>query len=207
MAATDILTTAEARSAINVSVSTLDTELALHVSGISQRIDALCGPVVARTVTTERHDGGKSFVILRYTPVLSITSVTEYVDGVASTLTAETLTSRVTNNYLLDTADKFSARIYRRESGADSTFSSGRLNIAVTYSAGRVADTASVTEIFKLAATAILRRTWKREQSAWAQRPGVFMEEDTTGADGFYRAVDPLVREFLAAELLPPTVI
>lgn len=76
---------------------------------------------VARTVTGEVHDGGRSEIVLNKPHVLSVTSATE--DGVAVT---DTLRVR--------------SGIVRRFSGATSftpiTWSSGTGNVLVTYQAG-----------------------------------------------------------------------
>lgn len=206
MATNDLLSLAEAKTALNITNTAHDTEVQLFLTGMSTRIDGLCGPVVIQTVTTERHDGGKSFIVPRLVPVSTVTSVTEYDDAVSQALTAETITSQLTDMFLLDTSLKFYPRIWRRESGSDSRFPTGRLNVAVTYVAGRVATTATVGTNFKLAAAAILRRVWKRETSSWAQRPSYTDESSTGQPEGFYRAIDPMVREFLNDELLPMAV-
>ena len=206
MATNDLLTIAEARTAVNVPSAAMDTELQLYLTGISDRIDALCGPVVARTVTAERHDGGTGHVLPRVVPVYSVTTVTEYEDGVAQVLTAETITSRPADAYMLDTTLKFRPLIRRRESGTDTTYPADRLNVSLTYSAGRVADTASVDERFKVTAAAILRRLWKREQSMWARTASYGDEGGEGRSEGFFKAVDPMIREFLADEVLPPSV-
>lgn len=207
MATTDILSSTEARTACNISGSSLDTELALFISGITARIDALCGPVVARTITDEKHNGGSRFIVPRYTPLYSVTTLTEYVGTTGAALTAESLSSQPASAYLLDTSCPHHPYIRRRETGGDATFPSGRLNVVLTYKAGRYADTASVSEKFKLATTAILRRAWKREQSLWAQRPAFADEGESGRAEGFYRAIDPMVQEFLRDELLPPVAV
>jgi hypothetical protein len=203
MAATDLLSMADARSTVNVTLDTHDTELQTMLSGISARIDAICGPVVARAVTDERHDGGVQHLIPRQVPVYSVTSVTEYENGAGTVLAAETLTSQAASAYLLRTHPRFRPPIVRRGSGADSIFPSGTENVVLSYSAGRVADTASVEPKFAAAAAAILRRAWKREQSLWAQRPSQVPMDEVAPPTGFFKVIDPMIREFLADEVLP----
>ena len=203
MATTDLLTLAEARSAINISGTGQDDELQLYLSLVSRRIDALCGPVVSRAVT-ENHDGGGNHIIPRLAPVLSITSLTEYSGTTGTALSAESVSSQPASAYLLDTSMRMFHRIWRRSSGSDATFPTGRQNVVLVYNAGRVASTATVTTDFKGACAAILRRLWKREQSGWAQSPGYAVDEG--GAERFYKAVDPMVMELLGHELLPPGV-
>lgn len=199
----DVLTLAEAKTAINTDSADHDTELALHITAVSRRLDDLCGPVVQRTVTDELHDGGCHRLLLRHTPIVSVTSVTEYVSTTSTALSAESNASKPASGYLLE-ADGHYVSVRRRRGNTDATFPNGRRNVAVTYEAGRATDTASVDELFKLAAASILRRLWKRESSAWAQAPSYFADvDDPSPTVGFYRAVDPMVNELLADELAP----
>lgn len=201
----DLLTIAEARSAVNLPTgdTSHDTELELFVTGISGRIDELCGPVVQRTVSGERHDGGGRRVLLDRQHVESVSSVSEWSGTTETVLTEETDASKPSQGFLLD-GDIY-AWVYRRSGDADARFPTGRRNVVVTYTAGRYADTASVGSTFKLAAASVLRRMWKREQSSWAQSPDFFPDtENPTAGLGFFKAVDPMVKELLAGELLPP---
>lgn len=196
----DIVTLAEAYEAINNPSGTgHDTELARWITGVSRRIDELCGPVVIRTTTNEGHNGGGSFFHLRQTPVDSVTSVIEYRHETATTLTAETNTNRPADAYLTDLRGHY-ARITRRSGGADAPFPFGRLNVVATYEAGRAADTASVDPQFKLAAGSILRRLWQREAGAWARGGDPFMNAGS-GSAGFFNAFDQIIKELLKDEL------
>lgn len=205
MATNDLLTLAEAKTALNLeaSATTHDTELALWITAVSTRIDKLCAPVVIRTVTDETHDGGRSCIRLRKAPVseasaTTVTSVSEYDQTTLTALTAETNGSKPAQAFAFD---QVLGLLYRRSSGSDASFVSGRGNVLVTYQAGRYSATATVDALFKLAAGAILRRLWQREQGAWATGGDPFVE--STGS-GFFNAVDPMVKELLGDELLPP---
>lgn len=209
MAATDVLTLAEAKTALNTNSGTgNDTEITLWITAVSARLDDLCGAVVIRTVTDEVYDGGRSFLPLRQAPVsktsaTTVTTVKEYASTTLTTLTAETNDSKPSDGFLFDPTLGF---LYRRASGSGGTFASGRQNVLVTYDAGRYATTADVDGRFKLTAGAILRRLWHREQGAWA-RGGDPFEPGAAGAAGFFKTVsDTMIREFLADELRPPVV-
>lgn len=206
MAVNDLLTLVEARSAVNLpaGAGAHDADLQLFVSGLSRRVDQLCGSVVIRTVTAERHDGGTHRIWLEKSPASSITSVSEWLDTTQTVLAAETDGVKPADAYLLGNTGPLSF-IRRRNAGTDARFARGRENVVATYQAGRYADTASVDSLFKLAAGAILRRIWKREQSSWAQAPDFFPDtEDPRPGLQFFKAVDPMITEFLADELLPP---
>jgi hypothetical protein len=210
MAARDLLSMEEARRAVNLpnpaSPSAHDDDLQLYVTGISGRVDKLCGPVVQRAVTGERHNGGRCKVLLAQQHVASVTSVAEWSGTTETTLTGETDASKPGAGYLLDSgAGGIYAWVYRRSGDADAVFPPGRRNVIASYVAGRYADTDSVDETFKLAAGAVLRRMWKREESSWAHAPDFFADtENPAPSLGFFKAVDPMLKELLADELLPP---
>lgn len=210
MAARDLLSLEEARRAVNLpnptAVNAQDTTLQLFVTGLSGRVDKLCGPVVQRAVTGERHNGGRSKVLLDLQHVASVTSVVEWAGTTQTALTAETDGTKPANGFLLDPGDGgIYAWVWRRSGNADATFPVGRRNVVVAYTAGRYTATATVDETFKLAASAVLRRLYKREQSSWAQSPSYFEDTDNPAPSvGFYKAVDPMIKELLCDELLPP---
>ncbi len=172
MATLDVLTLAEAKSAVNLTnQAQYDTELAAWITAVSLRLDKAVGPIVRRAVTAELHDGGKSKVRTELWPVNTFTTVTEYLFTTPTVLTRETNVSKPDNAYIAEPyrADPtlFSGRIVRRNSGSDFRFPSGRENVEITYDAGRFLNTASVDEFFKLGARLLLEHLWN------AQRPNV----------------------------------
>ena len=158
----DILTLAEARAAIDIGASDTshDTVLAAVITAMSYRFDDEFGPVVVRTITSEAHDGGSDRVVLRYRPVSSVTTATEYDGTTAQVLTAETNSTKPDNAYLLERGGK-SGILRRRSANADARFPSGRQNVVVTYVAGRFASTSVVDQRFKDAARVALVNRWQ----------------------------------------------
>jgi hypothetical protein len=205
----DVLTLPEAYAAINDPASAEagsganDDRIASWITGVSRRMDALCGPVVQRSVT-DWHSGTQhgrlESILLRETPVASMTSVTEYQYGTPLLLNAETATDLPSSAYLLDNRKHY-AVIYRREGGFNWWFYPGIRNIEAVYMAGRAANTAAVDELFKLGAGLIMRRLWTREAGRWAAGGDVFDDAAPANGIGFFKAVDPMIREFLASEL------
>ena len=199
---TDIITLGEAYQAINNPAATgHDDELRRWISAVSERIDDMCGPVVQRTITSELHNGGCDRIWLKHGPAASITTLTEYDFTTATVLTAETNASKPADAYLLETIGALSF-VWRRTSGGDGRFPPGRLNVDVTYVAGRYADTASVGPQFKLAIEQILRRLWARDGGAWARGGDPF----DTGSPAFFDAFKQSVHEFLNDDLRGPAV-
>jgi hypothetical protein len=204
--ALDLLTLDEAKRALNIPLAdtTFDTEVASYVTAVSQRLDDLCGPVVKRTITDEVHDGGYEYIFPNHTPVLSVTSVAQYSSGTATTLTAETVGTSTTANYLLIGGGTHESVIRRRSTWSDTSFPAGRSNVVITYVAGRFNDTGSVTPKFKQGAAKMLSLLWKGDQGAGTVTFGAPTELDGIGVVGF--AVPRAVTDLLAYEIRPPAV-
>lgn len=205
MATTDVLTLDEAKRVVDLTGSTTqDTELQARITTVSERLDKLIGPIVVRTVTGERRDGGYRSVFLRHYPITSITSVTEYRGTTATSLSEETLDSHPVDAYLAGqyTPDPslLSQRLYRRRNGDDEHFARGLLNIEVSYEAGRFADTASVGERYKNAAALMLKNLWRSQQSS----SGEFGEFTVPQSNFPTFAVPKAVREMLQGEIQQP---
>lgn len=197
----DLLSLDEAKRALNIPLAetTHDTELASYITAVSRRIDGMCGPVVIRTVTGEVHAGGSSMLFPRYSPVATITSVIEYVGTMATTLAAESNSTKTANDYLIG-ADGYV--VYRRSTGSDSVFPAGRSNVVMTYTAGRHANTAAVDPRFKQAAAIFLSHLWRFEQGQGSTTFGAF--EEGLGIPSF--GTPNAVKDLLADELRPPVV-
>lgn len=179
----DLLTLAEAKQALRIGAgdSTEDDLLASYITAVSRELDRVAGHTVALTVTDELHDGtnssGRGYrrkIILRHRPVIAVTTVIEHRSGNPLTLTPESTTQQPVDAYLADRYDPdpalFNGHIRRRTSGEDAWFEYGRQNIAVTYTAGRVASTSDVDARFKHAARITLENLWRdREPGLEAQ--------------------------------------
>lgn len=182
MATLDVLALAEAKDGLNEEASVgLDNELPGWITAVSQRLDKLVGPIVRRTVTSEKHNGGEPVIHLRLWPVYSITTVTEYENAAATILTAETNLSQPADAYIVDSyepaltladgtqLDLLSRSVYRRSSGSDTRFPAGRRNVDVAYVPGRFVNTASVDERYKKAAILCLQNIWQSQRIGTAR--------------------------------------
>jgi len=119
-------------------VTTTDAELQGFLDAATPVIENICGPILTRTVTAEKHDGGEGFrisLVVRQRPILAVSSVTEYAGDVATVLTQVTDPSAGTDfSY---TVDLETGTITRRgSSGGVIPFYGGVDNILVTYTAG-----------------------------------------------------------------------
>lgn len=196
----DVLTLNEAKAAIGTASTANVTRLAMFVTGISRRIDDICGPVVVRAVT-ERHSGGGCAVRLRQTPVSSVTTVVEWdTAGTSTSLAAEDDDTKPANGFLLVNHHKHDAVVLRRSGGGTRNYVSGIDNIVVTYQAGRYASTAAVDPVFKLHAADILAFQWQQASPVWAQSPNGFDDIGGFAARGFL-SIDEMIRRRFGAEL------
>ena len=157
MGVLDVVTLDEAETELGIDP---DTRVLLsgYITSVSRLLDQACGPIVKRTITDEKHNGGSSYLLLDHYPVASVTTVTEY-SGLTGTLLTEETVSTAPNGFLLD-----GSALIRRAGKNDSAWAYGRGNVLVTYVAGRYDDTLSVDERFKRAAIVTLANLWRREQ-------------------------------------------
>ena len=202
----DVLTLPEGKSALNLSGTTAhDGVLPGWITAVSRRLDKLVGPVVQRTITAEKHNGGVKRIFLKRFPNTSITSVTEYDGTTATVLTAETNALKPSDGYIVDDysedATYLSNIINRRGDGADATFAVGRKNIEATYVAGRFANTASVDERFKRGGALMLQNLWRAMQDGTGQ----VGEFDVPQSIFPTFAVPRSVRELFDGEIQDPT--
>lgn len=194
----DVLTLAEAKAEVGITAgSTYDTQLEQLITAISRRLDDVCGPIITRTVTDELHNGGGNWIRVKYRPIATVTSITEYRYTTAQALAAETLTTKSSNDYLLD--DARVGRLFRRTGGSDSTFPCGRRNVALTYTAGRGA---TADQRFKEAARICLKHLWRAENTTGSATfgPADPLEPFVPGVPTF--AIPRAALELIADELL-----
>lgn len=190
----DVLALAEAKQILSIgSVDTTDdVNLARAVTAVSRRLDELVGPVVQRPVSGEMHNGGYCTVELLQAPVAAVTAVTEngvvLVEG----------TDWVGDRYKPDPA-LYDGFIVRRSGNYDIPFTSGRLNVVVSYTAGRYADTATVGAVYREAAGLMLRNLWRSYQESVGQ----VGEFDTPVQNFPAFAVPNAVRDLLHTEVQP----
>ena len=137
----------DVKTHLNVPDS-VGTQYDEELRGVIAAATAACadytGRTLIRTSVTETYSGGASSIILRRTPVQSITSVTEN----GSAVTA----------FVLDE----DGILYRGTTTSISTWSPGVKNISVTYVAGY----ADVPTAFRMAVLRMCEHLWQRTQQA-----------------------------------------
>jgi hypothetical protein len=168
MGATDIITLQEAKDFLNITSSNYDTELPLFVSAASQMWVRRVGPVAGSVSYDEWYSGGRPTIVLRHTPVQSVTAVTEALNtSLAYTLTAEVLDGQTGGDAYGYTIDKDLGLLVRRMNGIAANFAPGINNVRVTYVAGF----ATTPEDIKIAVKVLTKRLWDSQRGG-TTRPG-----------------------------------
>ena len=194
----DVLTQAEARTAVGYKGHDTDDVLAMSVAAVSSVLDQRCGPVVQRTVTAEIIETRyRPRIEVGYGPVTSWTSVEE-ADGAAvrslsfagfgETGDVRALPWRTTSAPFSGVLERVDALWWPR--------------VRVTYVAGRYADTASVDPMFKRASILMLKNVWGDMQDGIVQVGEFTMPASRWPSHGWPNAV----RDMLRDELLLPGI-
>ncbi|MBT9255378.1 hypothetical protein KMZ30_07305 [Phycicoccus sp. KQZ13P-1] len=145
MATTDLLTLDDARRACLIpdGVTDRDSDLAgTYVPAVTDVVEDVVGPVVARTFTRTELGGGEAVVL----PHVGVSAVSVTVAGAAVASTG----------FVVDEA----AGIVWASSGA---FGGTTDEVVVTYTAGVATSTADVPAPIRLAARMILAWMWRRD--------------------------------------------
>lgn len=156
---------AEVKLQLGKTDTTDDPELAGFIDGVVAVIEYLTGPIVS-TVFTEWHDGGRDTICPLRLPVVSVTSVTEYLGTMTYALTVVADPS-VATLYSV-TVDSVTGTITRRVVGGTSCFAPGRRNIQVVYNAGF----ATVPPNVRWAALELVRKNWTSTQNGRGRGSG-----------------------------------
>ncbi|REE62126.1 gp6-like head-tail connector protein [Streptomyces sp. 3212.3] len=182
-----LLTLADAKAQLNIKSDTDDDELLTYVNSVTTVIEEYIGPVEPREVFEQHNaEGGRRTLVLRKSPVLSLTSVEPLLSGGVS--------------YPVDglVLDQDTGQVYRRDRGWF------RGLLGVTLQAGRTDPDPTIN----LAARMLVQHLWRTQRPA---RSGAVAGsgDDYSASEpipGFGYAVPNRVLELLAPYRLPPGV-
>lgn len=138
-AGTRILGLSETKAHLNIPATSVanDNELRGFIDAAGEICEAVCGPILTRTVV-EYHDGGSGRIFLRKWPTLSVTTVVEtWWAGANFTLTQEADLGVGPSTGYDYTFDRERGFIERRRAFMACSFMPGSNNIKITYLAGR----------------------------------------------------------------------
>lgn len=139
----ELVTLADVKDHLNIPDTSQDIELQGFIDAATDFIQDQTGPIIGRNCS-ETFSGGGPVICLRNPPVLSVTSVTEYVGPVAYVLTQVQLGDS-TGSYAFSLDSAESGILRRRfNGGLAGQFAGGMYNIQVEYVAGSEVVRASV---------------------------------------------------------------
>ena len=186
---TGICTVAEAKLQIGKTVTTDDSELQSYIDSITAPIEFICGPVLSASVTEWHHYPCSDVLVLRTSPVQSVTSITEYLGATAYTYSAAAdPTAGGSYTYLLEAEQ---GKVSRIVAGGWPLEFTGR--VKVVYSVGYAAVPADIP----LAARLIVQHLWRTQQGG-AGLPSL-SDEPTAVVPGFSYAIPQRAAELLLA--------
>jgi hypothetical protein len=135
-APTAIVTLADVKDFIGIPTAqtTKDTVLQRWIDAATAWATYVSDAIIPTTYTNEVHSGGGPTIVLFNTPIVSVTSIIEYVGTTAFALTASEAGVNQTYGYSIDNAA--AGIISRRWNGMVGSFIGGRNNVVVTYQAG-----------------------------------------------------------------------
>lgn len=140
-------------------ISLDDDQVQQFIDTATDIVEDLAGPVVRQTVT-EWHDGGHDLIILNSTPVLGVTSVTEYNGSTSQVIADEPEDGGAFTDYGFR-VNTDAGLIYRTAGGYSSAWS-GRVKIV--YVAGRT----DVPANMRMAALEAVRLLYSKSQGMGA---------------------------------------
>jgi len=195
---TSLVTLADAKTHMNITATTWDTEIQGFIDDATPVVEDIVGPVI-QVAFDEWYDGGGMFLSVRHRPIVSVTSVTEYIGTSAYTLTGVATPDLGTSySYTFEP----SGRVIRRSGGGGMRpFPVGVSNVRVVYVAGR----ATVPPNVRLGALELIRHLYQLSQQGG--RPafgGGAAEEGPWAPSGF--AVPTRVLELLAPNRRHPSI-
>lgn len=169
---------------MNLLTVTNDDELLRFVLAAEKAIGHRTGPLAPVSVT-EKHDGGRTLIILHNPRAVSLTGVT-YTDGRTTTL----------SDFDLDTDTGILYWGY----GTAGAFTSGCRNVIVQYRAGF----SPLPEDLRQAVKELVRHLWKTQRGAdTGARPGFTDTQDAEPVAGSFSSWPPRVQELVAPYSTP----
>ena len=199
MAVTDIVAVPDVKDFLNITSSTFDGRLALFLSTASTMIQNRIGPVAGSPAYDVWYDGGETQILLRHTPVQSITAINEsYGGSLAFALTEQIVDLPSSAGGLYGySLNKSSGVLTRRVSGVAVPFAWGTLNIHITYVGGYAVAPADL----QLATLLLVQHMWAVERGG-SKRPGQG-GDDTAGGGKDSDAWPQRVEEILENYYIP----
>ena len=203
----DVLTLAEAKHVLKFAPTdtSSDSTLTQVITAVSRRLDNAIGPTIVRSVTDERHDGGRSKIELYFSPVTAVQAITEYQSSSAKLLTEKQPGQLPTDGWhgerYRPNPRLYSGIIVRMCDDYEYRFWAGKGNVVCSYSAGRSTSTPDVDDRIKEGAALFLRSWWRAYEQSVAT-----MGEFEVATQTFPQCAIPMATKEMLRDLwLPQT--
>jgi hypothetical protein len=190
-----IVTLAETKTFLNITTTAFDVQVGTFIDAASEMIVRRIGPVAGSPTYDEWYSGGAAQILLRHSPVQSVTSVTESFGPIAYTLTPQVLDAGAIGAYGYS-LDVPAGLLTRRVSGIAAPFASGVQNVHVVYVAGYATPPADLVLACKL----LLQHMWVTQRGG-SKRPGQGGDDEWTPDQ--LRAFPPRVEQIMANHYVP----
>lgn len=160
MAATDLVTLSEVKTALNITVTDHDSRLSALITNTSARILAYLQTAVVHETVTEKHFGGKKRIYLKKYPYVSDIAI---IDGKGNTMPS--------TDYIIIAEQGILQHVGNWPTAEEADGKIGRWSI--TFKAGLVANTAAVPADLKEACHLWVSRRFNRiDQSVRSKSVG-----------------------------------
>lgn len=177
MTVTDVVSVSQAKEFLNITNTASDSELQFFVTAASEMWANRGGPVGSQSFD-EWYDGGEPMVVVRSTPIISVSSVTVSLGAFTYTLQEHaTGTSGYAWAY---TVDKRTGTFIRRSAGVAIPFESGYRNVHIQYTSGY----GTVPNDVQLAVLLLIKHMWTTQRGI-GRRPGMGGESDDVRSASF----------------------
>jgi hypothetical protein len=173
------LTDAKTQLRIPSTDTSRDTQIQGWIASLTPMVEDVVGPVV-RATKDEWYDGGSPTILLRHEPIISVTSITEYVGHTGVALTEQPLTDATGDGYGY-TVELPEGIVIRRGIqltwpatinpwlvGNPVPFYPGIRNVHIVYVVGRTIVPANI----KQGAEFILEHLWRTSQQGYSSTFG-----------------------------------
>ena len=161
-----VVTVGEVKAHLALVGTNMDDEIAAFIAAAVPILEGLCGPIIPRVVSLESHDAGAMHIWTDFTPLISVSAVTEMYGYTQFTLTAQTIGTPSDNfGYTID--DLREGRITRRGVGnvalpfgliTSAQQVTGVGSVLISYTAGR----ATPSENVRFALKELIKYLWRQ---------------------------------------------
>jgi hypothetical protein len=163
---TEIVSLADVKQFMRITGTDSDRDAILqdYIDAATRWATYVSDAIVPETFTDEVHSGGGPTIVLFNTPIIEVTSITEYAGVTGCALTQSEAGGNETYGFSIDNAA--AGIISRRWNGVVGCFIGGRNNVVVTYKAGYETIPADIATYVKMDIQVLFNASWSGRRQA-----------------------------------------